>query len=95
MSKDSVVAYHVILSGRVQGVGFRYSTRQVAVRLGVCGWVRNTPDGSVELVCEGSKDRIERLLKWLKSGPPGSYVTNIDKRQISAQRAFHSFTVEV
>jgi len=94
MAEESVVAYHIIVTGRVQGVGFRYSTRQTAVRLAVHGWVRNRSDGSVEVVCEGEKSRVQRLIKWLQSGPPGSYVTGFEKRAIKPQKTYRSFSVE-
>ena len=94
MQKDSTVAYHILVKGRVQGVGFRYSTRQAAGRFGVKGWVRNTPDGSVEVVCEGPRDKVEKLLKWLHSGPPGSYVAGIETTHLKPQGVFRSFTVE-
>ncbi len=58
----------------VQGVGFRWSARQEAHRLGVAGWARNRVDGSVEVEVEGDAARVERMIAWLRSGPPGSAV---------------------
>ena len=60
---------HVIVSGIVQGVFFRASTYEEAVRLGVAGWVRNLPDGSVEAVFEGPRDAVERAVVWVRHGP--------------------------
>jgi acylphosphatase len=69
---------HVIVAGRVQGVGFRYATRSFAVSLGVSGWVRNRLDGGVEAVFEGPAERVESLLDWCRRGPSGAYVDEIE-----------------
>lgn len=73
----SDVRCRVVVSGRVQGVFFRDSCRAEAQRLGVRGWVRNRPDGSVELVAEGPRDRVDRLVDWCRVGPPRATVTEI------------------
>lgn len=57
------------VSGRVQGVAFRWHTREQARRLGLTGWVRNQPDGSVRLVAEGDRESLERLAEWVAHGP--------------------------
>jgi len=62
------VRAHVIITGRVQGVGFRYDTQWAAQRIGVHGWVRNRRDGSVEGVFEGEKERVNRMLDWCQHG---------------------------
>jgi acylphosphatase len=61
----------------VQGVGFRWSAREEAHRLGVAGWARNRADGSVEVEVEGDAAQVERMLAWLRSGPPGSTVDDV------------------
>jgi acylphosphatase len=58
-----------LISGRVQGVGFRYFARRIATRLGIAGWVRNLPEGSVEAVAEGSPDALARFEDEMRSGP--------------------------
>jgi acylphosphatase len=68
---------HVRVTGRVQGVGFRYSTRSRAESLGVSGWVRNRLDGDVEAVFEGPRERVELLVRWCRQGPSGAYVDEI------------------
>ena len=68
----------VVVHGRVQGVFFRDSTRRRANQLGVAGWVRNCPDGSVEAVFEGDGQAIERLVEFCRRGPRGADVTRID-----------------
>jgi acylphosphatase len=67
----------VRIEGRVQGVGFRAWTRGEAARLGLRGWVRNEPDGSVAAHIEGPGDGVDRMLERLRIGPPGASVTNI------------------
>ena len=69
---------HVIISGRVQGVFFRVETRRAAERIGVSGWVRNLPDGNVEALFEGSRDRIEEVIQWCHQGAPASRVSHVD-----------------
>lgn len=75
---DEVIRRRAIVRGRVQGVGFRYSARDVARRSGVAGWVRNRPDGTVEVHAEGPAAAVEQLLDWLASGPPGASVETVD-----------------
>jgi acylphosphatase len=72
------VARHFLVSGRVQGVGFRYFTQAAAVREGIHGWVRNLPDGRVEAAAEGEADAVERFERALRHGPPGAHVDGVD-----------------
>ncbi len=74
---DSLRA-HVIVHGFVQGVWFRASTREEALRVGVTGWVRNLPDGSVEAVFEGEKKKVEEIVGWCHRGPSGAAVSKVD-----------------
>jgi acylphosphatase len=64
-----MIRRRVVVTGRVQGVFFRDSTRAEAERQGVAGWVRNRPDGSVEAVLEGEPDAVEAMVDWLRHGP--------------------------
>ncbi len=68
---------HAIVSGRVQGVSYRASTASEGRRLGVVGWVRNRPDGTVELEAEGPDDKISALLAWCEIGPPSAKVSSV------------------
>lgn len=68
----------VTIRGRVQGVFFRDSAREQAQAHGVSGWVANRPDGSVEAVLEGTRDGIDGVLRFLKSGPPRANVETVD-----------------
>lgn len=71
-------AYDITLTGVVQGVGFRYFARMTANRLGISGWVRNCPDGSVEMHCEGDDAALDRFAAAMKQGAPGSVVTSCE-----------------
>jgi len=74
------VGMHCYVSGRVQGVFFRASTKAKAQTLGVTGWVKNLPDGRVEVLAFGEEGNIAILQKWLHEGPAGAQVTDIDSR---------------
>ncbi len=69
---------HAIISGRVQGVFFRMETQRAADRCGVCGWVRNLKDGTVEAVFEGDQDRVDAILDWCRQGPPHANVADVN-----------------
>lgn len=75
------------VSGRVQGVGFRFSLRAEAERLGVGGWVRNRRDGSVEAVLVGDPDAVESVIAWAHDGPAGARVDDLDVLESSEQSA--------
>ncbi len=69
---------HALVEGRVQGVGFRASTVAAARRLGLGGWVRNLPDGRVELKAWGDQAALAQLREWLRQGPPFARVDRLD-----------------
>ena len=66
---------NLTIEGNVQGVGFRWQTRSTARRLGVCGYVRNEPDGSVRVEAEAADSILEQFLRWCRHGPTGATVT--------------------
>jgi len=68
---------HVVVTGKVQGVFFRASTREVAVGCGVRGFVRNLPDRSVEAVLQGERAAVDKVIEFMGEGPPGALVTEI------------------
>ncbi|RLG68208.1 acylphosphatase [archaeon] len=72
------VRAHVYISGRVQGVFFRYTTKKIADRLGVTGWVRNLSDGRVEAVFEGDRENVERIVEFCHRGPPSALVRKVE-----------------
>ena len=71
-------ARHVFVSGDVQGVGFRWHARERAQALGLAGWVRNLPDGRVEVWVEGRAEAVEQMLVWLRRGPPSARVERVE-----------------
>lgn len=89
---DSLRA-QVTVYGAVQGVAFRASTRNEASRLGVGGWVRNLPDGTVEALFEGEKESVEQIVTWCRQGPPGARVTNVEIVWEPYQGEFQSFEI--
>lgn len=84
---------HFFIRGRVQGVGFRYSACAEARRIGVTGWVRNLPDGSVETVCEGDSSTVAAYLAWCRSGPFMARVTVVQEAISSASGEFDFFRI--
>ncbi|GAB1538839.1 acylphosphatase [Scytonema sp. NUACC21] len=72
------IRVHVFISGRVQGVGYRYTTVETASQLGLTGWVRNLSDGRVEAVFEGSQEIINQMIRWCHEGPPAAMVKDVD-----------------
>jgi acylphosphatase len=83
-----------IVHGVVQGVGFRYHTRQVAQNLGVTGFVRNQSDGTVEIVAVGSESQVQALLDWAHQGPASARVTQVDVEPMVTEGSFKGFTIE-
>ena len=69
---------HVVIAGRVQGVGFRYATHRQAAVLGLHGWVRNLSSGRVEAEFEGAENSLEAMLDWCRRGPAFSEVTHVE-----------------
>ena len=88
------VARRFVISGRVQGVGFRYFTQNAAAREGVTGWVQNLPDGRVEAFVEGDEDAVTRVERALRSGPPGARVENVYVQDEEAAGALKSFRIK-
>jgi len=84
---------HLIIEGRVQGVFFRDSTRREAIELGLCGWVKNRFDGSVEVVAEGPREKVETLVAWCHHGPPIARVTRVHEIKEDYTGEFDSFRV--
>jgi acylphosphatase len=85
---------HVIISGRVQGVWFRASTKEKAEQLGLTGWVMNTRDGKVEAVFEGEENFLQEMLSWCHQGPPHSRVENVEiKKQSPKSNDFNDFSI--
>ena len=78
------LARRYVIHGRVQGIGFRFFTRTAAGREGVYGWVRNVPDGRVEIEAEGEAEALERFEHHIRHGPPGARVERVDVTEADA-----------
>jgi len=87
------VQVQMVVSGRVQGVFFRAATAQEASALGLRGWVRNRPDGRVEILAEGERRNLEMLLAWAYQGPPAARVTEVEVEWFQYDGKLHSFEV--
>lgn len=85
---------HVYISGRVQGVFFRYTSKELADQLGVTGWIRNLPDGRVEAVVEGDEDKVDEMLEFLSKGPPLARVDNIEIIEEEYRGEFREFRIK-
>ena len=84
---------HVIISGKVQGVFFRQSTKDKAIGLGVTGWVRNLPGGRVEAVFEGRKEDVADIVKWCWKGPELAEVNNVELTSGEFTGEFNGFVI--
>lgn len=95
MAKKTTERLHAIVHGRVQGVSFRFYTRDEADALGLTGWVANRDDSSVEVVAEGPRAMLDRLAAWLQHGPPAARVTNVQINFLPPTDQFDRFTIEL
>ena len=89
--KSDVETVVVRITGKVQGVGFRFSTVRQAHATGVTGWVRNLEDGAVETLLQGAHDRVDELLSWLHIGPPGARVDEVEITEVQDDRRYDRF----
>jgi acylphosphatase len=85
--------HYANVHGRVQGVNFRASTQAQAARLGLLGWVRNRPDGTVEVLAEGPRPALDELLSFLQRGPRAAAVSQVQPAWRPATQSFHQFEV--
>ena len=89
-----MIATRFIVSGKVQGVWYRASTREQALRLDLCGYAKNLDDGRVEVLAAGPEDAIDQLERWLWRGPELATVENVMREEISAAPELFGFDVE-
>ena len=85
---------HLIIEGKVQGVFFRASAKEQADRLNLAGWVRNLPEGSVEVQVEGTQDNLDDFLDWCRKGPPNAAVKNIELKYLHPSGDLDSFDIK-
>jgi acylphosphatase len=81
------------VTGRVQGVGFRWFVQRIACSSNLTGYIRNTPDGGVEVVAEGDEDALQRLLDALRQGPSGANVEYVDSNWHNSTQGFDGFNI--
>jgi len=91
---DKTNTYKIVLSGRVQGVGYRYYTESRAHKYNIKGYVRNTLDNKVELVCQGEQEELKAFVREIKKGPAFAVVTNADIQPIANPKNYHSFDIK-
>ena len=84
---------HLIIAGKVQGVFYRASCQDVAVKYGLNGWVKNLPSGEVEVLAQGNKEQIEKLIEWCKKGPPQADVIYVKIEWKEVKEKFSSFEI--
>lgn len=85
---------HLLISGRVQGVFFRANTQRKAQELGLRGWVKNTRDGRVEVIAEGEKEKIKKLIDWAHQGPDIARVNKVEVEWEDYEGEFDSFEIK-
>jgi acylphosphatase len=83
-----------IVTGRVQGVGFRWFVEHAAVQLGLAGWVRNRADGSVEVLASGTREKLHELYSQLRKGPRASRVEHVEVEDAAPDTKLQSFRIE-
>lgn len=88
-----MIAARAVVSGRVQGVGFRLAAARAAERLGLTGWVRNLPNGRVETVAQGDVGAVEAYVAWLEQGPGGAVVVRVERTAVEVEPSIDSFEV--
>jgi acylphosphatase len=93
MTNQELARAHLFISGRVQGVNFRWHTQRKAQALGLTGWVRNLGDGRVEAVFEGDKKAVQRAIDWCRVGPPSALVDNVAASYQEPTGEFRSFRI--
>ena len=84
---------HIIVSGRVQGVFFRSNTQKQARKLNLTGWVKNNPDGTVEIIAEGSQEALKKFEAWCRKGPMLARVDEIKVKKEPSTGEFTSFSL--
>ncbi len=87
------IARRFLITGRVQGVGFRYFTQRAASQHGIAGWVRNTADGRVEIDAEGDAEALRQFEREISVGPAGARVDHVDSLEVTAGPAKSSFVI--
>jgi acylphosphatase len=90
----NLIAKHILVKGRVQGVFFRKNTREVAEALNITGWVKNTDEGHVEILAQADRDAVEQFIKWCRQGPPKAYVEKVEIEDANINTNIKRFSIE-
>ena len=85
---------HVFYSGRVQGIGFRYTAQDIAENLGIYGWVKNLEDGRVEIIAESEEKNLKEFLDKILKGPLGRYIEDADVAWETPSKEFNDFDIK-
>ncbi len=91
---ENIKTYKVLLLGRVQGVGFRYFTESIASKYDISGYVRNTFDSKVEVVCQGEEENLKQFIDDIKKGPVFSAVADVKIEEIKDSRKYSIFNIK-
>ncbi len=95
IEENDRVCAHILVSGRVQGVAFRYYARNLAYQLGMRGWIKNLANGQVELVVEGSKNSVKEMIEWCKQGPRMAQVEDVEVDWLPCSGQYVDFQVKI
>ncbi len=87
-----IVARHLVIHGRVQGVGYRDATVQAAFTFAIAGWVRNRSDGTVEAHAQGEADALAQFLEWCRRGPPLARVSKVEASDVTVDATLRDFS---
>ena len=93
MADDELASVNILVMGKVQGVFFRASALEQAQSMNLTGWVKNLSDGSVEVVAEGTKHAVERLVEWCHQGPPMAKVEHVSARYGAYRNEYRTFVI--
>ena len=94
MRQKNIGTYNLLLSGRVQGVGFRYFAQSRASRYNIKGYVRNIYDNKVEVVCQGEPDNLDKFILEVKNGPSFSHITNVEMEEVIDSPVYDVFEIK-
>lgn len=89
-----MITRHIIVSGKVQGVFYRATAKEMAEELGVLGWVRNTNKGQVEMYVQGDHQDMDNFVEWCRTGPRGAEVTGVKSIELDIETEFQKFEIK-
>jgi acylphosphatase len=88
------ISVQLLVTGKVQGVYFRFNLQQIAKKNSVVGWVRNLPDGRVEALLEGNKDDVDKVIEWSQMGPENARVDDVKTDNLQYEGKFRDFVIQ-